>query len=125
LQSPVKEKRKTPSRKAIAKKDTSNRRLSRSTPKTTSPAKRAKTSVKKTKPKAVQNDQVWSVSSILDHKTSSGKDLFLVRWEGLDASGKPWDDTWEPKENISQDLIQQYWKEHKKGKKSTGPKSKK
>jgi chromobox protein 5 len=83
--------------KRKTQEDTSNRG-------TTAPAaKRAK----KTK---LKDDPTWTVSAILDHKTSSGKHLYRVRWLGFAAS----DDTWEPEQNFSKDLIKQYWSEHKK-----------
>lgn len=112
LRSPLKEAHKTAAK-------TSGRKRSRSTPgkEVATPNKQRKASVKKTKPKA-REENVWSVSEILDHKMEQGKHYFLVRWEGTNEKGKPWDDTWEPKQNISQDLIADFWDNLRKAKQS-------
>ncbi|RDL40043.1 uncharacterized protein BP5553_00022 [Venustampulla echinocandica] len=44
----------------------------------------------------------WAVDDILDDAILEGKQYYLVKWVG------DWDNTWEPAENMSEDVIQEY-----------------
>ena len=33
---------------------------------------------------------------------------YLLKWKGLDQNGRPWENTWEPQENLHPDTIASY-----------------
>ncbi|RIB15506.1 hypothetical protein C2G38_2143531 [Gigaspora rosea] len=47
----------------------------------------------------------WAALYILDEKVIDGSSFYLIQWEGNDKSGNPWLPTWEPGENCTQSLI--------------------
>ncbi|CAG8527903.1 13589_t:CDS:2, partial [Cetraspora pellucida] len=51
----------------------------------------------------------WSVLCILDERVIDGNSYYLIQWEGNDKNGNPWTPTWEPGENCTQSLIND-WK---------------
>lgn len=55
------------------------------------------------------DEQLWDVEKILNEK----KGQYLIRWKGFDENGKPWDDSWVPKCDVTDDLISE-WKALKK-----------
>ena len=48
--------------------------------------------------------QEWDVESILSQRRKNGKVQYKIRWTGFDAS----EDSWEPEENISPELLEQW-----------------
>ncbi|KAF0459919.1 protein complex assembly-related protein [Gigaspora margarita] len=50
----------------------------------------------------------WAALYILDEKVIDGSPFYLVQWEGNDKSGNPWLPTWEPGENCTQSLINEW-----------------
>jgi len=53
---------------------------------------------------------MWDAEEILDEKVLKRGGLFLVRWQGIDPmTGEDWEPTWEPKDNVTDDLIKN-WK---------------
>ena len=61
------------------------------------------------------SDQLWDVETILNEK--NGGRYLLVRWIGADENGKPWEDSWVPREDVTDDLVQE-WKKKKAAKKA-------
>ena len=57
-------------------------------------------------------DQQYLVKNIVGHKYDRKKesDVYLIEWDGKDKKGKKWKNTWEPEENISSVLIEQFLK---------------
>ena len=52
------------------------------------------------------NETLWSVLEII----KEDKKRYLVKWEGIDPdTGKPWDPSWVPKRDCTDDLIYE-WK---------------
>lgn len=50
-------------------------------------------------------EQDWDVEAILDQR-GKGKNLrYLVKWAGVDKSGKPWPNDWVPKSDCSDELV--------------------
>lgn len=47
-------------------------------------------------------DDLYDVVEILNEKPNG---LYLVRWAGTDPNGKPWDDSWVPRKDITDDLV--------------------
>ena len=64
-------------------------------------------------------DEIFEVQGFTNHRCMKGyvgKVELLVKWTGTDAKGKPWEDTWEPLENMFRDvpnLVKAYFKEKK------------
>ena len=56
-------------------------------------------------------EQLWDVEKILNEK--SGR--YLIKWKGTDGNGKPWEDSWVPKHDVTDDLIKD-WKRRKREK---------
>lgn len=56
-------------------------------------------------PKEGDEDNLWAVEKILAEKGNR----YLLKWSGTDSNGKPWDDSWVPKEDVTDDLIAE-WK---------------
>lgn len=54
-------------------------------------------------------DELWEVEKILNRKVNAkGKVEYLLKWKGLDQNGRPWENTWEPEENLHPDTIASY-----------------
>lgn len=53
---------------------------------------------------------VWPVRAIVNERNRGRGRKFEVEWEGLDASGKPWPNSWVAAGDVSQDLKDQ-WQE--------------
>ncbi|KAF9067947.1 hypothetical protein BDP27DRAFT_1328033 [Rhodocollybia butyracea] len=51
---------------------------------------------------------MWTVIEILDERPHE----FLIKWAGLDSEGKPWADSWEPKGNVTNDVVHAWREEH-------------
>lgn len=66
-------------------------------------------------PREDDSDQLWDVETILNEK--NGGRYFLVRWLGTDENGKRWEDSWVPREDVTDDLVQE-WKKKKAAKKA-------
>lgn len=66
---------------------------------------------------AIENNQIWEVSKIVDHKTlKNGKHKYLVKWVGYDDSFN----TWEPQDNLRlvnknrmSTVEKQYWSKYR------------
>ena len=56
-------------------------------------------------PKEGDEENLWAVERILAEKGNR----YLLRWSGTDSNGKPWDDSWVPKVDVTDDLIAE-WK---------------
>ena len=58
----------------------------------------------------MEDDNVYEVERIVDHRTESGVTLFRVHWLGYDDA----DDTWEPQKNLEgcQELVDDYCRVH-------------
>ncbi|CAG8535138.1 3194_t:CDS:2 [Racocetra persica] len=54
----------------------------------------------------------WAVLCILDERIIDGNSYYLIQWKGNDKNGNPWTPTWEPGENCTQSLIND-WKMRK------------
>lgn len=52
-----------------------------------------------------ENDELWAVERIL---AENGK-RYLIKWAGVDGNGKEWENSWVPKHDVTNDLIQE-WK---------------
>jgi transposase InsO family protein len=65
---------------------------------------------------AMQDDEdVWVVEKILNHKLIDGVTHYEIKWKGFGYD----DTTWEPRENIhDQNLIDVYWRKHEGTKQS-------
>jgi hypothetical protein len=50
----------------------------------------------------------WPVRRLKDMKVEGGKRVWLVAWEGADADGAAWADSWEPSALVSDELIKNY-----------------
>ena len=68
------------------------------------------------------SDQLWDVETILEEK-NNGRYL-LVKWLGTDERGKPWENSWVPREDVTDDLVQE-WKKKKKAKRAERSRKKK
>lgn len=101
--------RKKASKDSPSKKKTPAKKAAPASAQKRKPGRPKKESVSKTKEVVEAEDQTWEVRTILSRKKVSGKYQYLVQWAGLNPEGKPWDDTWEPHHNISEDLIRDYW----------------
>jgi hypothetical protein len=70
-----------------------------------------------------ESEQVYIVEKVLSkRKSKSGKSEYLIKWQGYDDA----DNTWEPADNVSNDLIKEFELEQtgtKKMKKKTSPNS--
>lgn len=51
-----------------------------------------------------EEGRIWEVEGILAEK----KGKFLVRWKGTDENGKPWPDSWLNREDITDDVVQEW-----------------
>ena len=64
-------------------------------------------------------DENFEVECFKNHRYMKGyvgKVELQVKWSGCDSKGKPWEDTWEPLENMFRDvpnLVKSYFKEKK------------
>ena len=56
-----------------------------------------------------ENDELWAVERIL---AESGQ-RYLIKWAGVDGNGKEWENSWVPKHDVTNDLIQE-WKASKR-----------
>ena len=50
------------------------------------------------------SEQLWEVEEILEEK----RGRFLVKWAGADDNGKPWDSSWVPREDVTDDLVEEW-----------------
>ena len=57
-------------------------------------------------------NEEYSVEKVVDKRISAkGKIEYLLKWYGSDEKGNPWDNSWEPKENLEcEDLINEFEK---------------
>ncbi|KKY16209.1 putative chromo domain-like protein [Diplodia seriata] len=86
-------------------------------PKSTKP-KAKPTNQKSTKPDPEPQDEgVFPARAITGEKPR----YYRVAWEKDPVTGKDFEDTWEPKGNVSQDLVAE-WKQQKKGQSQKAPK---
>ncbi|KAJ2235353.1 hypothetical protein H4R99_004667 [Coemansia sp. RSA 1722] len=76
---------------------------------------------------AGDDEEVYVVKEVLEHKKANGKTLYLIRWEGYTSD----EDTWEGEENIlDEEILKKYWakqntKSSRQIPKSTKPKPRK
>lgn len=54
------------------------------------------------------SEQLWEVEEIMEES----KGRFLVKWAGTDDRGNPWDNSWVPREDVTDDLVAE-WREKK------------
>src|ERR1700761_1762192 len=64
-------------------------------------------------PQPDDDDTLWNVECILDER----KREYLVKWEGVDATGKPWPNDWVKKGDVTDECVIE-WKEKKKAEKA-------
>jgi hypothetical protein len=50
----------------------------------------------------------WEVKKVKSHEWRNGKIYYLIQWSGNDEKGKPYEDTWEPEENLSPETLEGY-----------------
>lgn len=53
---------------------------------------------------AVEDDTVYEVEAIVDHKGTNKSRRFLIKWQGYPES----DNSWEPRENINAEMVKEY-----------------
>ena len=64
-----------------------------------------------TKPDSSSGDDepIYEVEKILKKRITNGYVEYKIKWSGKDETGKPWDNSWEPQENIQcQSLIEEF-----------------
>ena len=55
-------------------------------------------------PRDEDEDELWEVVEILAARKMNSKEGFIVRWAGLNPdTGKPWEDSWVPREDCTDD----------------------
>lgn len=59
-------------------------------------------------PRSDDDETLWQVEAVLAEKGS----LYLIKWAGKDSYGKPWENSWVPKHDVTDDCIQE-WKAKK------------
>lgn len=64
-------------------------------------------------------EQLWNVVEIRGER----KGMYLIQWEGADENGNPWEDSWVPREDVTDDLVE-VWKEKKRTEKKDKAKKK-
>jgi hypothetical protein len=74
-------------------------------------------------PREDDDSNLYEVKELIGKRRWKGKTQFLVVWDGLDKSGKPWPDSWQYKEDCTPDLVRA-WEERKAQKKKTGSRRK-
>ena len=57
-----------------------------------------------------EEEAVWKVDRLLDRRVRGGVEQYLVKWNGCGHD----QNSWEPKSNVTQDLIQAFQKKHRK-----------
>ena len=55
-------------------------------------------------PHESDTEQLWNVVAIL--KERGNGEMFLVQWEGADEEGNPWPNSWVPRADITNDLVE-------------------
>ncbi|KLO18284.1 hypothetical protein SCHPADRAFT_886363 [Schizopora paradoxa] len=65
------------------------------------------------------DEDVWPVEKILGEKNGQ----YLIKWKGLDPKGKPWENSWVSKRDVTDDLIEE-WNNEKSSKKRRKSKGK-
>jgi hypothetical protein len=62
------------------------------------------------RPTEEDSQNMYDAEEILDEKILKRGGQFLVKWQGIDPmTGEDWEPTWEPKDNVTDDLIRE-WK---------------
>lgn len=54
------------------------------------------------------SDQLWMVEDIVKTGLNRGVTEYLISWQGVDSTGRPWERSWEPLDNLNeeaQDLV--------------------
>jgi len=65
------------------------------------------------KPQDDDSDNMFRAEEILDEKMLKRGGQYLVKWAGIDPmTGEDWEPSWEPKQNVTDDLIKD-WKSRK------------
>ncbi|EJD03248.1 uncharacterized protein FOMMEDRAFT_156633 [Fomitiporia mediterranea MF3/22] len=59
-------------------------------------------------PHESDSEQLYDVVEIKGEK----RGMYLVQWAGVDENGKPWDDSWVPRQDVTDDLVEA-WKRKK------------
>ena len=62
--------------------------------------KRSRTHRTETNPWEAAREEVYEVEKVLNFRIRSTKREYHIKWAGTDARGRPWEDTWEPMENL-------------------------
>jgi hypothetical protein len=58
-------------------------------------------------------DDNYAVDKILAvRKVRDGSLEYLIKWEGADEHGEPWDDSWQPESDLTDDLVSDFRTEH-------------
>ncbi|OAP53953.1 hypothetical protein AYL99_11833 [Fonsecaea erecta] len=60
-----------------------------------------------------ESERLWPVEKLRNHRGKRNKYQYLVQWAPNPDTAETYDPTWEPEENIADDLIQPYWAEKK------------
>ena len=63
-------------------------------------------------PQSDDEEQLYSITRIVKERTHQ----YLVEWEGVDENGKPWENTWVPKCDVTEDAKKQWREEERKRK---------
>lgn len=65
-------------------------------------------------PQSDDEEQLFSITRIVKERAHE----FLVEWEGVDENGKPWENTWVPKCDVTEDAKKQWREEERKRKRA-------
>eukprot|EP00307_Rebecca_sp_RCC1486_P014021 CAMPEP_0119407136 /NCGR_PEP_ID=MMETSP1335-20130426/1162_1 /TAXON_ID=259385 /ORGANISM="Chrysoculter rhomboideus, Strain RCC1486" /LENGTH=319 /DNA_ID=CAMNT_0007431229 /DNA_START=342 /DNA_END=1298 /DNA_ORIENTATION=- len=53
-------------------------------------------------------EEYYAVDEIVRKEERKGVVGYIVRWEGVDTSGRPWPESWQPRANLTEDLVLEF-----------------